>query len=96
MNQADSDFVPPVGIYTGGTPIYTGEGRKPPAKVIAMYPSLAQPPREHLIPFSARIPLSMIDELTEVCSRRKIDKSALVRDFIASGLRTVRDQAELG
>jgi hypothetical protein len=75
--------------------------RKPPArspasKVVEMYPSLAAPPREHLIPFSARIPLSMIDELTEVCSRRKIDKSALVRDFIASGLRTVRDQAELG
>jgi hypothetical protein len=69
--------------------------RKPPvrttaAKVVAMYPSLAAPPREHLISFSARIPLSMIDELTETCLKRKVDKSALVRDFIAAGLSSLR------
>jgi len=89
MNAAD--YVPPVGIYTGGTPIYTGDGRKPPSKVIEMYPSLAKPPREHLIPFSARFPLSMIDELTDVCTQRKIDKSSLVRDFIAAGLRSLKE-----
>jgi hypothetical protein len=91
MNTVEVDIAFPSGVYTGP---HTGElfdGRKPPAKVIAMYPSLAQPPREHLIPFSARIPLSMIDELTATCEQRKIDKSALVRDFIAAGLRNLKE-----
>jgi hypothetical protein len=65
--------------------------RKPVAKVVEMYPSLAAPPREHLIPFSARIPLSMLDELDALCTERKIDKSALVRDFIAAGLSHCRE-----
>jgi len=56
-----------------------------------MYPSLAAPPREHMIPFSARIPLSMIEEIAEVCRIRKIDKSPLVRDFIAAGLKSLRE-----
>lgn len=78
-----------------GQPVDDPSGRKPPArtaspKVVEMYPSLAAPPREHLIPFSARIPLSMIDELTETCLKRKVDKSALVRDFIAAGLSSLR------
>jgi hypothetical protein len=78
------------------------EGRKPPArssisKVVEMYPSLGAPPREHMIPFTARIPLSMINELTKVCQGR--DKSPLVRDFIAAGLATLRaprDKEETG
>lgn len=58
-----------------------------------MFPSLALPPREHLIPFGMRIPLSMITELADLCEKRKIDKSALVRDFIAAGLASLRDGA---
>jgi hypothetical protein len=77
-------------------PAIAASARKPPvgisiSKVVEMYPSLAARPREHLIPFSARIPLSMIDELTETCVQRKIDKSALVRDFIAAGLRSLKE-----
>jgi hypothetical protein len=77
----------------------TGDTRKPVAKVVPMYPSLAAPPREHMIPFTARIPLSMINEVTEVCRVRGIDKSPLVRDFIAAGLATLRaplDNEETG
>jgi hypothetical protein len=75
--------------------------RKPPArttsaKVVEMYPSLAAPPREHMIPFTARIPLSMISELSTTCEKRRIDKSALVRDFIAAGLATLRSGAKEG
>jgi hypothetical protein len=58
--------------------------------VLEMYPSLGTPPKEHLIPFSARIPVSMLDELTEVCDKHGIDKSSLVRDFIAEGLRRLK------
>jgi hypothetical protein len=86
----------PINVIQANGVAPKGLHRKPPAKVVEMYPSLAKPPREHLIPFAARIPLSMIDELTAVCSQRKIDKSALVRDFIASGLRSLRTVADHG
>lgn len=80
---------------TGATGLAVEAGvfpdRKPVAKVVEMYPSLAAPPREHMIPFTARIPLSMINEVTAVCEARGIDKSPLVRDFIAAGLATLRE-----
>jgi hypothetical protein len=68
------------------------EARKPVAKVVEMYPSLAAPPRERLIPMSARIPLSMLEDLEKICDESKIDVSALVRDFIAAGLRSLKRQ----
>jgi hypothetical protein len=105
MNAAAAERKPPAGVPTNlgeefhraivenGIPIDAQVFRDPRirAKVVEMYPSLAAPPREHLIPFSARIPLSMIDELSATCVQRKIDKSALVRDFIAAGLRSLKE-----
>ena len=53
------------------------------------FPSLAAPARERMTGLSVRIPVSMADELESICTRHKIDQSALIRDFIQAGLREV-------
>ena len=63
--------------------------KEQPLSGVAAYPSLSAAPREHLIPYSVRLPLSQIDALDKLCRSRNIDKSNLVRDFISAGLKSL-------
>jgi hypothetical protein len=52
--------------------------------------ALAMPSsREIMGSISTRVPVSMIQELNDVCAARGIDQSPLVRHFIAAGLRSL-------
>lgn len=66
--------------------------KEQPLSGVAAYPSLSAAPREHLIPYSVRLPLSQIDALDKLCRSRNIDKSNLVRDFIAAGLKSLGEE----
>ena len=84
----------PIRPAMGNPPSAAKEAAAPPvtSSNAAAYPSLSAAPREHLIPYSVRLPLSQIDALDKICRARNIDKSNLVRDFIAAGLKSLGDE----